>query len=86
MCGLLLKKLYLRNMLTFYPIWTAFGKSPWTGAHKKHETFKKKVFHYCKPVEGWDVKTESKTALKYEASLSGKLTDILSPTKNYNIA
>lgn len=40
-------------MLTFYPIWTAFGKLPWTEAHKKKkETFKKKVFHYCKPVEG----------------------------------
>jgi len=29
------RKLYLRNMLTFYPIWTAFGKLPLTGAHKK---------------------------------------------------
>lgn len=32
-------------MLTFYPIWTAFGKLPWTGAHKKtnnQEILKKK--------------------------------------------
>lgn len=46
-------------MLTFYPIWIAFGKLPWTGAHKKQETLKERV-HYCKLVEGSDVKSGGK--------------------------
>lgn len=28
-------------MLTFYPIWTAFGKLLWVGAHKIQEALKK---------------------------------------------
>jgi len=43
MCGLLLKKTKkLRYMLAFYPIWAAFGKLLWAGAHKIQEALKNK--------------------------------------------
>lgn len=71
MCGLLLKKPqnYTSEIcLHFTQSGLHLGNYPGQGLIKNKRPLEK-VFHYCKPVEGWDVKTESKTALKYRESL-----------------